>query len=328
MKGFACGVLAALAGLVAPALVEAQNPPKVYRIGFIGTSSTSAGPPAAHMEPLRQELAQRGWIDGQNVFLDFRFHEGHLERAAAFADDFVRSHTDIILTVTDQVTAIVASATRTIPIVMVTSADPIGRGFARSLARPGGNLTGVVNFVGAEMFAKYVQLLKEARPQARRLAIFWDHDQGMDHLPEMQRAAKALGMDSRLLSIRTRTDLDAALTTLAAERPDAVFVLGASVNWVERARIVEWTHRHRLVSMSDLGAFARAGLLLGYGPDRAAQLQRVAQLVDQILKGANPGDLPIAQPTKFELVINLKTAKALGLTIPPSLLLRADQIIE
>ncbi len=307
---------------------EAQPPGKIHHIGFIGSASPSQNPSAAVLiDAFRDRLRELGWVDGRNVSLMLRFYEGKLDRIPGFVDEFVRTRVDVIVAVGDPTTNAVMRVTRTIPIVMATAADPVKIGAAESLARPGKNATGLIMYGDPQVFGKYVELLKELRPQIKRLAILWDVDPGYEHLATMSQTSQALGMEARVHEIRNTVDLHRALTSLTANRPDALFVLSGPVNRTERERIVGWTLKHRVPAMSDLGPFVRDGLLIAYSIDFVQQNRRVAEFVDKILRGAKPGDLPIEQPTTFQLVINLKTAGAIGVTIPPSLLERANVVI-
>jgi len=314
--------------LEARRVADAQPPEKIRHIGFIGSVSAVQNPSAsALIGAFRDRLRELGWIEGRNVSLLFRSYEGKLDRIAAFMEEFVRIPVDVIVAVGDPTTDAVMRVTRTIPIVMATAADPVKIGAAESLARPGKNATGLIMYGDPQIFGKYVEFLKELRPQTRRLAILWDVDPGYPHLETMSRTARALGMDARVHAIGSSIDLHRALTSLTADRPETLFVLSGPINRTERERIVDWTLKHRVPAMSDFGPFVREGLLIAYSIDFVRQNRRVAEFVDRILRGAKPGDLPIEQPTRFQLVINLKTAGAIGVTVPPSLLERANVVI-
>jgi putative tryptophan/tyrosine transport system substrate-binding protein len=322
-----CGLT--LGTLGAAFAVEAQPPGKVYRVGLIGITEPTQNPAATtNIRAFRERLRELGWIEGRNLTLDLRFHGGTLERVPSFVHEFVRGQTDVIVTAGDPITALVMKATPTIPIVMASAADPIKIGAAESLARPGRNATGLIMYGDPKVFGKYVELLKDIRPGAKRFVILWDVDPTYEHLSEMLRAARTLGIEAVVWKIGGSADLTQALTSLTRDRPEAIFVLSGPVNRAERGRIVDWTLKHRVPAMSDFSPWVVEGLLIGYSPDFAAYFRRVAEFVDRILKGTKPAVLPIEQPTKFQLVINVKTAKALGLTIPPSILARADQVIE
>jgi len=309
-------------------VAEAQQPRIVHRIGFIGSVSSARNSTAAALiDAFRDRLRELGWVEGRNVSLMFRFYEGKLDRVPAFIEEFVRARVDVIVSVGDPTTEAVMRVTRTIPIVMATAADPVKIGAAESLARPGKNATGLIMYGDPQIFGKYVELLKELRPQTKRLAILWDVDPGYPHLATMSRTAQTLGMEARVHELRNSADLHRALTSFTADRPEALFVLSGPINRTERERIIGWTLKHRVPTMSDFGPFVREGLLIAYSIDFVQLNRRVAEFVDRILRGAKPADLPIEQPTRFQLVINLKTASDVGIKVPQSLLSRADDLI-
>lgn len=326
-------LVVALVLLAAPESAGAQPAGKTYRIGVLGY----VHPPVLR-EPLVAGMREHGWIEGRHFVLEWRFTEGKPERADALARELVNLKVDLIVTFSTPLAVSARRATGTIPVVMALSGYPVETGLAASLARPGGNVTGNSAWAGGELWGKHVELLRQLVPGMTRLAVLWDwvppaitHEERTVSLGAFQRAASALGVTLRLLEIRTPEDLDRALTTLAGERVDALFATSGPVHAQPptSTRIVELSLARRLPTMTDLsGRFFRAGILMTYSPSLADLTRRAAFFVDRILRGAKPGDLPIEQAAKLDLIINLKTAKAIGLTIPPALLLRADQVIE
>jgi putative ABC transport system substrate-binding protein len=311
-----------------PLSLEAQPAPKVARIGLL-TPSSPAG--SGHLvEAFRQGFRELGYIEGKTFILDARYGHGSSERLPELARELVGLKADVLVTSTDVATAAVRRQTRTIPIVMVLSTDPVGTGFVTSLARPGGNVTGLSN-VAAELGGKRLELLREVVPGLSRVAFLWNPDvRGavLDY-KETEARARALRLELRSLEVSTNEDLDRAFAALTSERVQAFIVAPTSVvMFSKRAEIARFAQSNRLPSMYAAKEYVDAGGLMSYGPSASAMFRRAAVYVDKILKGAKPGDLPVEQPTTFDLVINLKTGNALGLTIPPSLLLRADQVIE
>ena len=275
----------------------------------------------------RQALGDRGYVEGQNVLVEWRAAEGNPDRAAALAADLVQLKVDVIVAVLTPAVQAAKNATSTIPIVMAPAGDPVASGLVTSLARPGGNITGI-STSAAELSGKRVELLREVIPSLTRVGVLIH---GADpfaklFLDETRVALQKSGLQVHVVDVRRPQDLDTAFSAMTKQRAGAVIVQGAltAPEWQAADRAV----RHRLPSLSGLRQFAEAGGLMSFGADFAAMHQRSASFVDKILKGARPADLPVEQPTKFELVINKKAAKALGLTIPPSLLLRADQVLE
>ncbi len=321
--------------LAAPLAAEAQTP-KVYRVALIFTTSPvseMAGPEPVH--PLAKAfvhgLRALGYVEGQNLILERRSAEGRFERFGDIVAELVRLKADVIVTITDRMVRAAKEVTTTVPIVMATSGDPVREGIVQSLARPGGNITGLTGLVGPEIEAKRLELLKEALPGLSRVAYFaskadkeWEGPYGQS----VRTAAQALGVTLLLAEFTPRQYTD-AFTLISRARADALFVGAISgPAYADRGLIVDFATRTRLPSSFFFREAVELGGLMSYGVSFADVFRRAAGYVDKILKGAKPADLPIEQPTKFELVINLKTAKALGLTIPPSLLLRADEVIE
>jgi putative ABC transport system substrate-binding protein len=322
--------LGVIAGsLLAPPLAaEAQPAGKVWRIGWLSFS-----PPTSlskrFSEAFLQGLRDYGFVEGQNVIIERRYSEGREERHTAFVAEFIQMKVDLIVAASSAAAHAAKQATNTIPIVMLAVASPERQGLVDSLARPGGNVTGTSTQFGREASGKMFQLLKETVPKLSKVAILWHPDNPGSAVTFQEGevpAAKALGVALVSLEVHGPGDVDHALTTIASSRPDALWV--HLVAFPFRARLLEFASTNRLPTVAQSSLWPEFGGLLSYGPDNADLFRRGAALAAKILKGAKPGDLPIEQPTKFELVINLKTAKALGLTIPPSLLQRADHVIE
>ena len=314
-------------GLLAVPLAAAaqQQVGKLSRIGVLmNLYSPDAHPPQA----LRQRLRDLGYVEGQNLVIDWRYQLGGTDRLAALAVELVRLKPDVI--VADVTVAIRAAmqATSTIPIVMASSADAVGGGLVTSLGRPGGNVTGVTTML-AEMSAKRLQLLKEVAPNVSRVAVLWDPAIPWHRalLKEVEAAAPALRLQPVVIAVRNRDDLGDAFSEMTKGRVDAVFV---SHTMTPRARgqMIDLAAKRRMPTMFMDRDYVAAGGLMSYGSDFSEEFRHAAEYVEKILKGAKPADLPVEQPTKFELIINLKTAKALGLTIPQSLLSRADEVIQ
>ena len=306
----------------APLVGEAQSA-KVARIGVLlfGTPDTDA------FFSIRRGLSALGYAEGRNIVFEHRYAEGRPERLPDLANDLVRSKPDVIIAAGGDVAPFAKRATGTIPIVMITSADPVQGGLVASLAHPSGNVTGVT-FVSSDLAGKRLQFLKEAAPGVTRVAVLWNPDHPDGEFTATQAAGRSLGVQVQSLEVRGRDDFASAFAAANRERMEAVIVVSSRLMTLNRARILDLAVQHRLLIVSGWGPWAAEGGLLSYGPDLDAVIRRSATYVDKILKGAKPADLPVEQPTKFELVVNLKTAKALGLTIPPSVLARADQVIE
>ncbi|MBI3456388.1 MAG: ABC transporter substrate-binding protein [Candidatus Rokubacteria bacterium] len=311
--------------LAAPLAPGAEEASKVPRIGVLWP--TTAGSP--RIEEFRQGLRALGYVEGRNLLIEYRYAEADLDRLPGLAAELVRLPVDVIVALSTLVAWPAKDGTTTIPIVMV-SGDPVGAALVLSLARPGGNVTGL-SFSSPEAAAKRLELLKELLPGLARVAVLW-HADGPAKVREFQAtevAAQALGIELHSLEVRAPDlDFDGALGAVTTGRADALLTLGNPVTLSQRTRIVAFAADSRLPSVYDSRQFVEAGGLLSYGPDFSDLYRRAATYVDKILKGARPGDLPVEGPTKFELVINLKTAKALGLAIPQPLLLRADHVIQ
>jgi putative ABC transport system substrate-binding protein len=321
---FAAAVVLLL--LVAPLASDAQPPAKLARIGVLTLAVASSTPLA---EAFRQGLREHGYVEGQNIAFEYRYAEGTADRLPALAAELVRLKVDVIVTQSNVAALAAKHATQTIPIVMAIAGDPVKAGVVGSLARPGGNVTGLT-MIGPELSAKRLQLLKEAVPKIALVAVIWNPTDppAADFLRETKAAARSLGQKIHAIEARAPAELDAAFKAVADARPSAFFTIPNGMFQDNKTHILEFATKNRLPGVFPNRLFAEAGGLISYGLNHAANFRRAAAFVDKILKGSKPADLPVEQPTKLELVINLKTAKALGLTIPPSLLLQADQVIE
>ncbi len=314
--------------LVAPLTAEAQQATNVHRIGRLSPGSPTE--PNPNLEAFRQGLRELGYVEGQNLIIESRYAEGSEERLPDLAAELVRLKVEVIVAGGSSTIRAAQHATRTIPIVMAVSYDPVGRGLVASLARPGGNTTGVSS-LGTELPGKRLELLKETVPQSARVAVLANPAAGgyESVMHNLTGAAQALGLQLRVVELRSAEELDTAFATMTREGVDALIVVSdpALMDGL-RGRTVDLAATHRLPAMYGWRELVVAGGLMSYGPSLPDMFQRAASYVDRILKGAKPADLPVAQPTKFELVINLKTAKALGLTVPPSLLFQANEVIH
>ena len=326
-------LLTTLAGaFAAPRAAKAQQPAKVARIGFLVTGSIGSPEVALSLDAFRQGLRERAYLEGQNFILETRGADGKIERLSGLANELVHLKVDIIFAVATPAARAAQRATATIPIVVMSMGDPVGDGLVASLARPGGNITGST-FLGPALTPKRLELLKETLPTISRVAALWHpgafgERATRDMLRETETASQTLGVKLHLVGVRGPDELDRAFSTMTREHAEALLVFPSTMLFNERRRIVDLAARHRLPSMTNAREFVILGGLISYGANLVDLARRAAASVDKILKGAKPADLPVEQPEKFELVINMKTAKALGLTIPRSLLLRADQVIE
>ena len=314
--------------LAAPLAADAQPTGKVYRIGLILTATPNE---AGHLvKALDEGLRELGYVEGRNVVFERRFAEGRQERLPALAAELVQLKVDVLVTGSNPVIAAVKKVTATIPVVMAVSRDPVGVGFIASLARPGGNITGLANDPTPDIIGKNLELLKEAAPRVSRVAFLWNPvpPGAGTYKNAVESAARNLGVTFQSVEVRGRNEFEGAFAAMARERANGVVVASDPVIFGPRSQVVLLAARSRLPAVYPQREFAEAGGLISYGPNLADQFRRAAIYVDKILKGARPGDLAVEQARKFELVINVKTAKALGLTIPPALLLRADHIIE
>jgi putative ABC transport system substrate-binding protein len=305
-------------------LAAAQQAKKVPRIGF----QSAASPPAiaARIEAFRQGLHELGYAEGKNILIEYRYAEGKLDRLPALAAELVRLKVDIIITGAPSSTRAAKEATSTIPIVMAYDSDPVGNGFVASLARPGGNITGLSS-LAPEISGKQLELLKEIVPRLSHVAVLRTLYRA-PVLKEMELAAGALGVKLQYLDVLDPKDIETAFQAAGKGRADAVLVLASPILESHRTEIVELAVKSRLPAIYPFPEFVEAGGLMTYGVSITDLFRRTAIYVDKILKGAKPADLPVEQPMKFELVINLKTAKQIGLTIPPNVLARADKVIR
>jgi putative ABC transport system substrate-binding protein len=323
--------LTALSGglLAAPLAAEAQQAAKVARIGYLA-ASLAATP---HLpEAFRQGLRDLGYVEGRNVVIEYRDAEGKFERLPALAAELVAIKVDVVLAPPTVAALAAKQATRTLPIVFAAVADPVGSGLVTSLARPGGNVTGLSN-LAPELVGKCLEQLTQAVPGVSRVAVLWQpgavpERTEKDILKGAEVAGRALGVRVQFVEARGPADIDRAFSDMTRARAGALTVLPSNMFLIERRRFVDLAAKHRLPAVYPWRESVDAGGLMAYGPNLADLFRRAATYVDKILKGAKPADLPVERPTKFELVINLKTAKALGLTIPPSLLRRADEVIQ
>jgi ABC-type uncharacterized transport system substrate-binding protein len=320
--------LGALALLAAPLAAEAQQPGRVYRVGHLSLMTPEGMAP--YVASLESALAELGYVKGRNLIMEDRSANGQLDLLPTVAAELVRLNVDVIVTGTNQgVVAVLQTATAT-PVVIVYGTDPVGAGLVRSLARPGGNVTGGTYDAAPEIYGKTVAFLKEAMPRLTRMACLWNpgHPGAATYMEATKHAARRLALGFQPVAVRVPSELDEAFAAMVREHAQGIIVVNDPVLFPLRAQIARTATRRGVPVVGSWKEFAAAGALLSYGPNAIDPWRRAAVYIDKILKGAKAGDLPMEQPTKFELVINLKTAKALGLTIPPSLLARADQVIE
>jgi len=320
--------LLALAVLAAPLAAEAQRADKVYRVGYLEGSSGSAGAP--FLAAFRQAMYELGYVEGRNLVLDARSAEGKFDRFPSLARELVRLNPDVLFVATTVGTRAAKAATTTIPIVFVRVGDPVGSGLVSDLARPAGNITGITT-ISAELTAKRLELLKEMVPTASRIAALVNPDApiGPVQIRNAEAAARILGLQLHpVLAVRDSGDLQGAFEAAVRSGASAVLRMVDFTRSDLRVETAKLALKHRLPAMYPYREDVEAGGMMAYGPNVPSQYRQAATLVHKILRGAKPADLPVEQPTKFELMINAKTVKALGLTIPPSLLMRADQIIE
>jgi putative ABC transport system substrate-binding protein len=310
--------------LVPLCAADAQQPTKIPLIGYVST-----GAPRPTSEAFRQGLRDLGYVEGKNIIIEWRFSRRQADRLPGFIASLIGLPVDILVTNTTRLTVLAKKATKTIPIVMTTVGDPIGSGVIASLARPGGNVTGMTT-LQSDLGGKRLQVLKEAVLGISRIAVMWKPKShtSASNFPDTERAARALGLEIMSLEMRGPDDFDGAFRAAAQGRVDAVAVLSDGQMFANRTRFLRLAAEHRLTTMHTHGLWVKAGALISYGTDFTDVSRRAATYIDKILKGANPATLPVQQPTKFELVVNLGTAKTLGITIPNSILLRADKVIE
>ena len=326
--------LSALAGgLALPrARAEAQPPANASRIGYLAVSPLKSPETRSILDAFRQGLREYKYVEGQNLVIEYRSAEGKLEMLPGAAAELVRLNVALIVAPSTPTVRAAREATSTTPIVAVAMGNPVGDGLVQSLARPGGNVTGLT-FLGPELVPKRLALLKEALPKASRVAALWhpgsfSERTSREMVKETESAARRLGIQLRLVEVRSPDDFDRAFSTIAAERADSLFVFPSTLLFNHRRRIIDLVTRQRLPSMYPVREFVDIGGLMSYGTSIPDLSRRAAGYVDRILKGAKPGDLPVEQPSKFEFVMNLKTAGVLGLVIPPKVLGRADEVIR
>ena len=313
--------------LAMPIAGETQNARKIYRVGYLGNSSASLEPDL--VEAFRQGMRDRGYIEGKNLVIEFRWAEGRYDRFASLVTDLIHLPVDVIVTAGTPGTLAAKNATKTIPLVMAVSGDAVGAGLVESLARPGGNVTGLTT-MASELEGKRLELLREMLPKLARITVLKNDANPLMAILFRQTAAaaKSSGVALEAVDIRAGDDFVKAFASIAKARPDAIIVLADRFLLAERERILTFTAQQRLAAMYPYREFVERGGLISYSPNYAESFRSAARYVDKILKGAKPADLPVEQPTKFELVVNMKTAKTLGIKIPNSILVRADKVIE
>jgi len=316
-------VALALVILAVPLAADAQQPAKVSRVGYL---SLAPGP-SYRTEALQQGLRDLGYAEGRNLTIEYRFTQGNLDRLRDAAAELVRLKMDVLVTGGPATTRVAKEATATISIVMASDADPVGDGFVASLARPGGNITGVfLNF--PELSGKWLELLKEAVPRLTRVAVLWDPATGPAQAKAAEAAARSLRLRLQPLEARTPADFEVAFRAAAKERAGAMLALSSPVFNASRKQLADLCRKHRLPAILPFPGFAEDGGLMAYGPDLMSLFRQAGAIVAKILDGAKPADVPVEPPTRFQLAVNLKTAKALGLTLPQSILIRAEQMIQ
>ena len=313
-----------LLALVAALPALAQTAAKVPRVGVLLFGTPDTDP---NVRSFRAGLGDLGYIEGRNIALEFHYAEGKPERLADLARELVRTRPDVIFALGGDVAPSVRTATSTIPIVVAVSLDPVQSGLVANLARPGGNLTGVT-FVSSDLAAKRLQLLKEIVPAVSRVGVLWNPDHVDPEYRETQAAGRTLGVQVHSLEVRAGGDLERAFQTAAAARVEAIVVVSSRLMAVNRQAIADLATRNRMLLVAGWGGWPQVGALFSYGPDLDVIVRLAATHVDKVLRGARPGDIPIEQPNKFELIVNLKAARAHGLTVPPAILGRADRVLE
>ena len=304
---------------------EAQQPKKIPRLGFLSPTSDDS-----RVEAFRQGLRELGYVEGQNIAIEYRWADGKFDRLPDLALELVRLKVDVVVAVVTQASLAAKMATGTIPVVMIGVSDPVGSGLVVSLARPGANITGTSSMT-AEIIGKQLELIKETLPKISRVAALWNPANPIFQAiqrRETEVAARALGMQLQFVEARAPDEIDRAFARVAKERMRALLVLNDPVFTAQRKQIADLSAKHRFPTVSGTREYTEVGGLMAYGPSFPDMYRRAAYYVDRILKGTKPADLPVEQPMKFELIINLKTAKQIGLTIPPNVLARADKVIR
>jgi putative ABC transport system substrate-binding protein len=317
-----CALLFALCGSG-----EAQQAKKIPRVGFLLEGAPSAISDSTRIEAFRQGLREMGYTEGKNISIEYRFAEGKRERLANLATELVLLKPDVIVTYGTVGAVALREATTTIPIVTFGSGDPVERGLVASLARPGGNVTGLSG-LNRDLSGKRLDLLKEVIPRLARVAVLWDASGSGDNFKDTELAAQAVGVQLQSLDVRSADSIERAFKAATERKAQGLIMLANPFTTAHATRIVQLAIKHRLPTMFSQGVYVESGGLMSYSPNLADLARRAAVYVDKILKGATPADLPVEQPMKFEFVINLKTAKRIGLKIPPNVLARADRVIK
>ncbi len=322
---FVIGVILA-SGVFVTLPADGQSAVRLPRVGFLG-NSLQEGP-----DPLADGLRALGWVDGQNIIIERRYTEGNIERAPQLASELVRLNVDVIVVAAPPNVRAVQRATSSIPVVMFAVSDPVGMGFVASLARPGGNITGVTSAIPEGFMAKTLELIKEAIPSTARVGLLVNAGNPLNYAtasaPQLAAAAQRLKIELHQLEIRSADDIETTMTAGNLRRLDAVFVVGDPLTFHNRKRIHELAAMHKVPTFVGAPEYVEGLALLGYGPSIRDASRQAAVYVDKILKGAKAGDLPVEQPLQYRLIVNLRAAKTLGLSIPPSLLMRADDVIQ
>jgi ABC-type uncharacterized transport system substrate-binding protein len=310
-----------------PLAARAQQPGKMYRIGFLGNSTAALE--GSLVGSLREGLRDLGYVEGQNILIEYRWAEGQYEQFPALIAELLAQRVEVIVTAGTPASLAVKNATTSVPLVMVAVGDPVTTGLVASLARPGGNITGLTS-TSEELDGKRLELLREVIPKLSHVAVFWNPENPtlLTSLKEMRAAAQVLGIKVQVLEVRTPADLEETFKAIVRERPGALLVMGDRLFLHNRQRIMDFATKQRLPVVPGHPELVEAGGLMSYGASYPGMHRRAAYFVDRILKGAKPADLPVERPVKFELVLNLKAAKTLGLEVPPQLIARADEVIE
>jgi putative tryptophan/tyrosine transport system substrate-binding protein len=326
-KWVGLALVIALTFALGGAVAEAQQPARIPRIGIL--IPTSESNLSARVEAFRQRLRELGYVEGKNIFIEYRYADGKLERLPDLADELVRLKVDVIVTPGGSAILAAKKASATIPMVFAAAPDPVGSGLVSSLARPGGNITGL-SMMAPDLDGKRLELLKEAFPKSVRVAFLWQAGgmRGNLELTDMEAAAKVLGIKLLSLPVRSLDDFDSAFARAKREGAQTLITTTGALISTQRRQVLDFAAKNRLPAMYPNSEFVEAGGLMSYGPDYTDLWRRAADYVDKILKGTKPADMPVEQPTKFDFVVNLKTAKQIGLTIPQKVLERADKVIR
>ena len=311
--------------LVLGAMAEAQQPKKVARICYLGNAVS--GRQAIYIKMFRERLRELGYVEGQNITIEYRDFEGKIERLPDLAAELVRLNCDVIVTQGNEAAEAAKNATKTIPVVMAFGADAVKLGIVADLARPGGNITGLT-FIGSEIFGKRLELLKETVPKLARVAFLWSDLSQRDELKEVETAARILRVEFQSLEVKGPDDFEGAFRAAIKGRANGLMLAGGAFFGFHEKRIIDLAAKNRLPAMYIVARFVEAGGLMSYGEDRLEMFRRAAEIVDKILKGTKPADIPVDRPKKFDFVINLKAANQIGLTVPPNVLARADRVIR